>query len=199
MMAPGRCRSPRLRPYGFEFVGMGHFWLVDFVDCIERCYIQTFPFLFPSFMPVALFALLPSVTAIACIVLHFTHYLVSKCFHDADYQIVVFDCRVEFASNLRIDYCKRSSNVLGCVIQPCYEIGALLFLIFGQSLHFPASSRRKISRWQPMGHRRAASPAGVRPDDIPTGKRLPRPKPDIRRRAVPGPRRSGAPPARRSA
>src|SRR5262249_730408 len=48
MMAPGRCRSPRLRPYGFEFVGMGHFWLVDFVDCIERCYIQTFPFLLPS-------------------------------------------------------------------------------------------------------------------------------------------------------
>src|SRR5215469_636841 len=85
MMAPGRCRSPRLRPYGFEFVGMGHFWLVDFVDCIERCYIQTFPFLFPSFMPLAPFALLPSVTAIACIVLHFAHDLVSKCFHDADY------------------------------------------------------------------------------------------------------------------
>jgi len=75
--------------------------------------------------------------------------------------------RVEFASNLRIDCCKRSSNGLGCVIQPCYEIGALLFLIFGQSLHFPASSRRKISRWQPMGRRRAASPAGARPDDIP--------------------------------
>src|SRR5262249_30744283 len=63
--APGCCQSLRLRPYGFEFVGMGHFWLVDFVDCIERCYLQTFPFLFPSFMPVALFALLPSVTAIA--------------------------------------------------------------------------------------------------------------------------------------
>jgi hypothetical protein len=30
-----------------------------------------------------------------------------------------------------------------------------------------ASSRRKISRWQPMGRRRAASPAGARPDDIP--------------------------------
>jgi hypothetical protein len=30
--------------------------------------------------------------------------------------------------NLRIDCCKRSSNGLGCVIQPCYEIGALLFL-----------------------------------------------------------------------
>jgi hypothetical protein len=79
--APGCCRSLGLRPYGFELVGMGHFWLVD---CIERCYIQTFPFLFPSFMPVALFALLPSVTAIACIVLHFAHDLVSKCFHDAD-------------------------------------------------------------------------------------------------------------------
>jgi hypothetical protein len=62
---PGCCRSLRLRPYGFELDGMGHFWLVDFVDCIERCYIQTFPFLFPSFMPVAPFALLPSVTAIA--------------------------------------------------------------------------------------------------------------------------------------
>ena len=24
---------------------MSHFWLVDFVDCIERYYIQTFPFL----------------------------------------------------------------------------------------------------------------------------------------------------------
>src|SRR5262249_50241581 len=82
--APGRCRSPWLRTNGFEFVGMGHFWLVDFVDCIERCYIQTFPFLFPSFMPLAPFALLPSVTAIACIVRHFAHDLVSKCFHDAD-------------------------------------------------------------------------------------------------------------------
>src|SRR5438445_316982 len=67
----------------------------------------------------------------------------------------------------RVDFCKRSSNVLGFVIQPCYEIGALLFLIFGRSLHFPASSRRKISRWQPMGRRRAASLAGTRPDDIP--------------------------------
>src|SRR5262249_35969221 len=46
----------------------------------------------------------------------------------------------------RIDCCKRSSNGLGCVIQPCYEIGA---------------------RWQPMGRRRAASLAGARPDDIP--------------------------------
>src|SRR5215468_8997691 len=84
VMAPGCCRSLRLRLYGFEFVGMGHFWLVDCVDCVERCYIQTFPFLFPSFMPLAPFALLPSVTAIACIVLHFAHDLVSKCFHDAD-------------------------------------------------------------------------------------------------------------------
>jgi hypothetical protein len=37
VMAPGCCRSLRLRPYGFKFVGKGHFWLVDFVDCIERC------------------------------------------------------------------------------------------------------------------------------------------------------------------
>jgi len=50
-----------------------------------------------------------------------------------------------------VDCCKRSSNGLGCVIQPCYEIGALLFLIFGQSHHFPASSRRKISRWHQWG------------------------------------------------
>src|SRR5215467_9770772 len=84
VMAPGCCRSLRLRPYRFQFVGERHFWLVDFVDCIERCYIQTFPFLFPSFMPMAPFVLLPSVTAIACIVLHFAHDLVSKCFHDAD-------------------------------------------------------------------------------------------------------------------
>src|SRR5260370_198914 len=63
---PGWCRSLRLRLYGFEFVGMAHFWLVDCVDCVERCYIQTFPFLFPSFMALAPFALLPSVTAIAC-------------------------------------------------------------------------------------------------------------------------------------
>src|SRR5947208_15096831 len=84
VMAPGCCRSLRFRLYGFEFVSMGHFWLVDCVDCVERCYIQTFPFLFPSFMPLAPFALLPSVTAIACIVFHFAHDLVSKCFHDAD-------------------------------------------------------------------------------------------------------------------
>jgi hypothetical protein len=36
-MTPGCCRSIRLRPDGIEFVGMSHFWLVDFVDCIERC------------------------------------------------------------------------------------------------------------------------------------------------------------------
>jgi RNA pseudouridylate synthase len=78
VMAPGCCRSLRLRPYRFQFVGKGHFWLVDFVDCIERCYIQTFPFLFPSFMPLAPFVLLPSVTAIACIVLHLAHDLVSN-------------------------------------------------------------------------------------------------------------------------
>ena len=36
-MTPNCCRSIRLRPDGVEFVGMSHFWLVDFVDCIERC------------------------------------------------------------------------------------------------------------------------------------------------------------------
>src|SRR5262249_56600080 len=81
VMAPGCCRSLRLRLYGFEFVGMDHFWLVDCGDCVERCYIHAFPFLFPSFMPLPPFSLLPSVTAIACIDIPFSPDLVSSRFH----------------------------------------------------------------------------------------------------------------------